>query len=447
MFNTLSRLRRTDWLAIAFVAALALGFLPIAYRKTVWFGQGDVQVLFRAGWAVWTGYPLYQVFDDHGWTYHYPPTLALFMAPFANPIPGHPQPAWALPYAASVVIWYLLNTLCLILSVHIWAGALERFQPRQALTGPLRGPSLLRLGPVLALLPFVGDGLGRGQVTPMLLLLIVAFFVLYVENRAASAALALAIAITIKLFPLALGIVPALRRDWRFMFWAAAWCGVLLIALPIICVGPSETLDLYRAMWTKHLSGIISGSMSHKIASEVSPGAYSNVSVGALVARIVAGEAFYQDPLPVWANALQYLFDAIVIAAVAFLGRGGFWNMRGVQPTKGYPLLVAGAVLSAAIPLMISAAKPNYVTFALPLMAVLMLETWQRAGRQVVTGTMIGWTIMAWLSMISLEVRWNWLKLVGLMTWALLLLAPASLRLIRTVSVMPGDASPGSRVA
>jgi hypothetical protein len=49
--------------------------------------------------------------------------------------------------------------------------------------------------------------------------------------------------------------------------------------------------------------------------------------------------------------------------------------------------------------------------------------------------------------MISLEVRWNWLKLVGLMTWALLLLAPASLRLIRTVSVMPGDASPGSRVA
>ena len=56
---------------------------------------------------------------------------------------------------------------------------------------------------------------------------------------------------------------------------------------------------------------------------------------------------------------------------------------------------------------------------------------------------MIGWVITAWLSMILLEVPWNWLKLVGLMTWALLLLAPASLRLIRTVSVMPGDASPG----
>ena len=89
---------------------------------------------------------------------------------------------------------------------------------------------------------------------------------------------------------------------------------------------------------------------------------------------------------------------------------------------------------------MISAAKPNYVTFALPLMAVLMIETWRRDGRQVVTGTMIGWAIMAWLSMILLEVPWNWLKLVGLMTWALLLLAPASLRLIRTVSVTPGDA-------
>jgi hypothetical protein len=362
------------------------------------------------------------------------------MAPFANPIPGYPQPVWALPYTASFVIWYLLNTLCLILAVHIWASALERFQPRQALAGPFRGPSLLRLGPVLALLPFVGDGLWRGQVTPILLLLIVAFFVLYVENRAASAAFALATAITIKVFPLALVIVPALRRDWRFMFWAAAWCSVLLIALPIICVGSSETLDLYRAMWTEHLSGIISGSMSHEIASEVSPGAYSNVSVGALVARIAAGEGFYEDPLPVWANTTQYLFDAIVIAAVAFLGRGGFWNLRGVQPIKGYPLLVAGAVLFAAVPLMILAAKPNYVTFALPLMAVLMIETWRRAGREVVTGTMIGWAIMAWLLMILVEVPWNWLKLIGLMTWALLLLAPASLRLIRTVSVTPGDA-------
>ena len=40
---------------------------------------------------------------------------------------------------------------------------------------------------------------------------------------------------------------------------------------------------------------------------------------------------------------------------------------------------------------------------------------------------MIGWSVIAWLSMIALDMPWNWLKLIGPMTWALLLLAPTSL--------------------
>jgi hypothetical protein len=70
-------------------------------RKAVWLGQGDVEVFFRAGWAIWTGYPLYQIIDHHGWTYHYPPTFALLMGLFANPLQGYPQPWWA---ASSLVM-------------------------------------------------------------------------------------------------------------------------------------------------------------------------------------------------------------------------------------------------------------------------------------------------------------------------------------------------------
>jgi hypothetical protein len=29
--------------------------------------------------------------------------------------------------------------------------------------------------------------------------------------------------------------------------------------VPVVCVGPTETLDLYRAMFTEHLLGIVSG--------------------------------------------------------------------------------------------------------------------------------------------------------------------------------------------
>ena len=81
-------------------AAVALAFciyLPIVVKRSAVQGFGDVQVFFRAGWAVWTGYPLYEVADHHGWTYHYPPTFALLMGLFANPVDGYPQPAWALP--------------------------------------------------------------------------------------------------------------------------------------------------------------------------------------------------------------------------------------------------------------------------------------------------------------------------------------------------------------
>jgi hypothetical protein len=277
--------------------------------------------------------------------------------------------------------------------------------------------------------------LARGQPAPVLLFLVVLFLALYAENRVAAASFAFSLAITVKLFPLVLAVVPFLRRDWRFMVWAAAWCFVLLFLLPAVCLGATATFELYRIMFTEHFAGIASGAMSTKIASEVSPGGYSSIGIGAVVARLAAGEAFYSAPLPQWASAIQLLFNAAVVVAVVILGRGGFWNFRGPQPVCGYPILVAGAVLFAAIPLMIAFAGPQYVTFAVPLMAVLFIEGWRRRGEEVITGTMIAWTVAAWLSMIALEVPWNWLKLGGPMTWVLLLLAPASFSLVRSVSM------------
>jgi len=432
--DAIARPGRREWFVIAFVVGLMLLFLPMVVWKVVGLGQGDTQVFFRAGWAIWSGYPLYQVTDHHGWTYHYPPTFALFMGPFANPLPGYPLPWWAMPYVPAVVCWYLINAACLLLALHVWANVLERRRPLQARPGFLQRSWALRFGPLLALLPFIGDGLARGQPAPVLLFLVVAFFALYVEKRMASAAFVFALAITIKVFPLVLAVFPFLRRDWTFMLWAAAWSVFLLLGLPILCLGPAATFDLYRTVLSEHLAGIVSGAMSSKIASEVSPGAYSSIGVGAVVARIAAGGAFYSSALPGWASAVQLLFNLGVVAAIAVLGRGGFWNWRGAQPAGGYPLLAAGAVLLAAIPLMISFAGPQYITFAVPLMAVLMLEAWRRTGEQALTAAMIGWPIVAWLSMIALEVPWNWLKILGPMTWALLLLGPASLALVSSAA-------------
>ncbi len=433
-FDTIAHPGRREWFAIALVGGLTLLFLPMVVWKVVGLGQGDTQVFFRAGWAVWTGYPLYQITDHHGWTYHYPPTFALFMGPFANPPAGEPQPAWALPFAAAVVVWYLINAACLMLALHVWANLLERYRPVKARPGFLQGAWALRVGPLLALLPFLGDGLARGQPTPVLLLLVVLFLALYVEGRVAAAAFAFALAVTVKLFPLVLAILPFMRRDWKFGVWAAVWGVVLLIGLPLIFLGPAATLNLYRVMFTAHLAGIVSGSMPPQIAAQVSPGANSSIGIGAVAARIAAGTAFYSTPLPHWASALQLLFNAAAVVTVILLGRGGFWAWRGPQPAAGFALLIAAAVLFAATPLMISFAGPQYVTSAVPLIGVLMIEAWRRAHEEVVSGVMIGWSVIAWLSMIALDMPWNWLKLIGPMTWTLLLLAPASLSLIAQLS-------------
>ena len=127
-------------MAIAIFAALTVLLLPVVLWKTVGLGQGDVQVFFRAGWALWTGYPLYEVTDHHGWTFHYPPTFALFMAPFANPLPDYPQPVWALPFAAAVAVWYVINAVGLFLALHVWANALERQVPVEAKGGIFAEP-------------------------------------------------------------------------------------------------------------------------------------------------------------------------------------------------------------------------------------------------------------------------------------------------------------------
>jgi len=432
--SAIPRLGRREWLAVAVLAILVLGFLPIVVNKSVWLGQGDVQVFFRAGWAIWTGYPLYEVPDHHGWTYHYPPTFALLMGPFANPLPGYPQPWWALPYPAAVAVWYLINIACLFAALHLWAQAIERARPIEAEAGYLQRHWALVIGSLLALLPFIGDGLARGQPAPVLLLLIVVFLSDYVEKRNAAASFALSLAFTIKIFPIVLAVIPFMRRDWRFMLWSAGWCGVLLIVLPVVCVGPAQTFELYRVMFSEHLLGIASGAMSQAIASQVSPGAFSSIGIGALVARIAAGDAFYSTPLPQWASAIQFAFNAVVVAVVVVLGRGGFWTIRSPQPAKAYPVFVAGAVLSAALPLMIPSAGPQYVTVAVPLMTVLLAETWRRTGVESVTAVMVVWSVAAWLSMIVQEVPWAPLKLIGPMSLVLLALAPPALALLRGAS-------------
>ncbi|MBB1091706.1 DUF2029 domain-containing protein [Rhodopseudomonas palustris] len=420
------RLRQLHWYEIALIAGVALAlciYLPIVVQRSAVQGLGDVQVFFRAGWAVWTGYPLYEVADHHGWTYHYPPTFALLMGPFAYPLDGFPQPAWALPLKMAVAVWYAISALALLLAIDWWARALER-----GATPPFEQRNwnawwMLRIGPLAMLLPFFGDGLGRGQPSALVLLTMVGFLVLYVQGRIYAAACALAIGFTIKLFPLALLLFPLLRRDVKTVLAAAGFSLVFLFVVPMLCLGPAEVVKLYTAMWTQHLSGIFTGVPNDKIAAEITFTSYDMLSIGAMLARIGAGGLPGADTLPAFATAGQWAFNAAFAGALLWIGHGRFWRLTGPQPPASEALLIGGAILCAALPVMLSVSQPNYVAFVAPLVAVVQFDAWRRSGAVKVVPLLITWAGLMWLGMVGTEGGvWQPLRVIGLATLAIVAL-------------------------
>jgi hypothetical protein len=408
----------------------AIVYLPIVVHRTVVSHLGDVQVFFRAGWAIWSGaVPLYEVTDYHGWHFHYPPTFALFMVPFSNPVASSARPAWALPYPASVAVWYVLCAAAMFMAVHLWATALERHSglslTREGHTG-----WALRLGPVIALLPYFGDGLGRGQPTGIVVLLLVAFLTLYAQAKRPAAAIVLSLAIAIKIFPIAFILFPLLRRDWKSLFLISLFSALFLFVLPALFLGVDETASLYRTLWFDRLLGLAHGKFAPRVEGEWSPWTDDMVALGAMLART------FDVPrpedalgLPAWAAMAQWVANALIVLLIAILGFGKFWSLRAPQPRSPYAILAGGAILMAALPAMLPVAQPHYWAQAMPLAALLMTEFWRRTGDRRDSALLAAWSVLAWLAFIATDVRlWRPLQHHGPTTIVMLVLIAAGFR-------------------
>jgi hypothetical protein len=411
--------RVADRVAVAFAGLLALTYLPLVVYRGAYLPEvrGDAQVFFRAAWAMWTGSPLYQVTDDHGWHYLYPPVLAVLMAPFANAPPGSPALPGALPYPAALALWYLIGVVALVAAVHGMARALERHAlPETLRPGFWQQWWLLRLGPVLAFLLYVGQGLGRGQLTPILLLCMVGFLVLYVDRRPVAAGFALAFGIALKLFPAILVLIPLLRRDWRALWWIAAWSALLFFALPALLVGPTATIELYRVLFVERVLPVLDPSASSPIHTEVLRWRPSFVSIGATLARLVTGPMPRETPLPLWSTVAHAVASVGLVGLVAAIGHGRFWRLRGAQPSEPYALLTAGALLAALVPAVFVLSRLHYWTLALPLFMVLTADSWRGRGQASVSPWFIVWAVAAALAYLVIDLG-RQTKLSGALLW------------------------------
>jgi hypothetical protein len=210
--------------------------------------KGDLNVFLRAGWAVRAGVDMYDVTDNNGFHYNYPPLLAVLAAPLADP-PAGADRSGMLPWPVSVAIWYALGILCLALAVHQLACALEQNSPDAAVRLQPRGCRrwwALRILPVLACLVPIGHTLMRGQSNLFVLALLGGCLAFVLRGRRFQAGLCLAGAICLKVFPAFLLLFPLWRRDGRCLAGCAAGLVLGLGLIPAAVLGPGETWRCYE---------------------------------------------------------------------------------------------------------------------------------------------------------------------------------------------------------
>ena len=154
--------------------------------------------------------------------FRYPPLAALLFAPLA-----------LLPYEVSKVLFSLLMWLLLagIAYQMVWRSGWR-----------LRGEALLFAGvsfPVLAMVE-------RGQIDPLLVALVLASYWLAREpRRQGPAALLLALAGVLKLFPFVVLLEWIVRRRWRLVAYTLVW-GLVLFLLPMLLLGPQVVWHFWQ---------------------------------------------------------------------------------------------------------------------------------------------------------------------------------------------------------
>src|ERR1700689_2912460 len=86
--------------------------------------MGDFGCYVRGAWAVWSGAKLYDVVDNNGWHYNYPPFFAIMFVPMADPPAGMGEAPF-IPYAVAVGLWFVFSLACLAFAIHTLARAIE----------------------------------------------------------------------------------------------------------------------------------------------------------------------------------------------------------------------------------------------------------------------------------------------------------------------------------
>jgi len=205
---------RVNEMARHFVTGRASDQLRHAARPS-----GNFEIFRTASRHLLSGQDLYAEYPaEHTDRFKYSPTFALLFQPFA----------W-LPWPLALLCWNLLNGLLLFVAV-------ERVLPaRRAL-----------LAQALLVLEVL-RGMQNAQSNALVAALIVLAFVAMEHQRIWRTALAVALGVCVKIFPLAALTFAVPRRRAIRTGLATAATGVALIALPLLLMSPAALAAQYQS--------------------------------------------------------------------------------------------------------------------------------------------------------------------------------------------------------
>ncbi len=214
-------------LVVAVIAAVQM--ILLTRRGPVHGGHTQYNnfVIFRQAFVhLVEGKDLYLFFPaEHFDNVLYSPTFAALMAPFA-----------ALPVVPGLILWDLTCAAILVLGIRAIPGL------------DTRARSLF----VWFILPeFIGAS-QASQTNPAIVGFLLLTLAMAERKRDWAAALFLALAGYVKIFPLAAGLLFLVYpQRVRLVLWTAAWM-VALAALPLLFVSPSELAWQYGNWWRLH---------------------------------------------------------------------------------------------------------------------------------------------------------------------------------------------------
>jgi alpha-1,2-mannosyltransferase len=327
--------------------------------------QTDLGVYLRAAWAARAGENPYTVKDENGWHFCYPPVVAMAFMPLADAPQGADR-TLMVPWAVSVILWYLLSLICLFVAVHWLAKILESRSRDLAIRNMPWGCRRWwfdRMFPVLICLVQIGGTLSRGQVHFIVLLCVAGALAAVMNRQGLRCGLWLAAAICLKVIPAFLVLFPLWRRDGRALVGVAIGLGIGLFVLPALYWGIPQSWQLSWEMVEAVLHpGLRQGGDQTRAEELTNITATDNQSFQAILHNYQYWGRLNSrpgQPAP-WARAAHWLISGALTLSI-LLAAG--WR-RNDDPVHG--LLLLGALL-LTMTLVTPVSHLHYFSLALPL--------------------------------------------------------------------------------